>query len=194
MNLAAEGMWLSWSSGQSCAHFFTEVLAKYRTAIPNVKYGLGGLSPGGSQQGVRTESKAFAQGMISYGIMNSLDANFVHVYTESNWEGPYEMSWVQWNLDNISLPTWITESSWHTPVGADGKRTIVPGNEYAAKLASLKTKLDQTRVKGVTYYCASASNDAFRHECFVISADRNKPYENGSSRGIATELRRIVDA
>ena len=194
MNLQPEGWSQAWGTGRSCMEFFKPVIKAFRAAMPNCRYGIGGLSPGGDIGGVRAGSDLFMSQMIGHPSWDDYDTMFAHVYTVNDWYGPHEISWID-SIEAVThKPIYISESSYHSPIGSDGYRVVVPGAVYAAKLAELIELLDERKTRGVAFYCMSASNEEFRHESWVISEHAQTPNVNVESRGIASALRALIPA
>jgi uncharacterized protein YraI len=182
-NLTMEGLDFSWRNGTECVAFFATVLSRYKEQMPDVQYGLGALSPGGSIPQTRRDSKVFLNEMLLHPRWNDFDAHLVHLYTSGDWNNDI------WWLDHCQAKTpamnvWITESSWHTDDGQSGR-------SYAAKLVELLDLLDRRPTRGITFYCVSASNPDFYHEAWCRGGDRANPAQNVMSRGIAREIRRL---
>jgi hypothetical protein len=181
-NLTLEGLSSSWQNGTECLAFFAQVLDQFKARIPDVKYGMGALSPGGSIN-IRRDSKLFLKEMMQHSRWNDFNVHLVHLYTTGNWDNDI------WWLDHCQAKTpanmgiWITESSFHTSNGTSG-------TDYAAKLVELLNRLDQRPTRGVTFYCVSASNPDFQHEAWCRSTNGG-PFQNVASRGIAAEIRRL---
>lgn len=182
-NLLMEGLTHSWVNGNDCVSFFTDVLDRYKSRLPNVRYGMGGLSPGAHIPNVRRDSFAFLDEMRSHPRWSDFDVHCVHLYTSGDWND--DIGWLDHcQTKTPATPIWITESSWHT---ADG----TGGSDYGAKLVELLDLLDERPVHGITFYCISASNPDFYHEVWCRSANKERPWERIESRGVAAEIRRL---
>ena len=193
-NLKLEGLSIngsngSWVDGYGCVNFFYEVWTKYKTTLPNVKYGIGGLSPGHAQANFRANSREFFLSMASHNNFAVFDVACLHCYTTSNWLGHSEVPEIEWAHTVTDKPIIITEASYHTPIDPNtGYRSVIDGIVYANKLYDLLTKLDLLPTLGVAWFVASASDPAFRHESFCISLNENTPYVDLYDRGIAARL------
>lgn len=187
-NLDAEGFGWSWQNGYECAVFFGTVLLEYTPKLPDgLRYGIGALSSGGAVPLVRQDAVVFLSSMMESASWSLFDVVLAHVYTSGNWEGPYEIDWIDHLQRFTGMEMWITESSYHPPETdpQTGYPAIINGNDYAEKLYELIEKLDQRPCKGVTFFAVSTDSLAFEHECWVIA---NRDGGGYYSRGVGARL------
>lgn len=181
-NLTIEGLDYSWKDGRECVEFFAKALDQYKVEMPDVQYGLGGLSPGAAIGDLRKNSVDFLDEMLGHPRWHDFDVHLVHLYTSGNWEDIWWLDHCQSKTPTMEI--WITESSWHTDDNTSGLA-------YAKKLFELLQLLDQRPTRGITFYCISASNSAYFHEAWCRSHNASHPFQNISQRGIAEEIKRL---
>ncbi|HID54739.1 MAG TPA: hypothetical protein EYP41_22220, partial [Anaerolineae bacterium] len=158
-NLVPEGLTGAWRDGATFADWWLDVLARYRKAIPGMRFIYPGLSPGTAVTGLKQDHVQFAE--ASRAAIEAADGLGVHLY----WSHVYPM---QWSLDVLDdyisrfrfKPIWVTEASNNkggTPVHKKAQQYL----KFWQELQKRPT------VEGVTYFVASASNPAFREEVWV---------------------------
>lgn len=168
-NLTAEGMGSAWSDGASFANWWLELLDRYRTALPDMRFIYPGLSPGSAVSGIKEDHIRFIE--ASREAVEAADGLGVHLY----WSKVYPMEKTLDVLDDyISRfrykPIWVTEASNNK----GGTSAAVKGRQYLEFWQELQNR---PTVQGVTYFVASASNPNFAEEVWV-------------GRGIATVVGR----
>ena len=158
-NLVAEGYQSTWQDGTEFAAWWLQLLAQYRTALPNTRFIYPGLSPGHDIDGVRTSQIQFLE--QSRAAIDAADGLGVHLY----WGRGGSMGDALATLDEVigrfpNTPIWITEASYNADGISDQQRAA----EYLAFANALKAR---PAVQGVTFFVASASNPAFAPETWV---------------------------
>jgi murein DD-endopeptidase MepM/ murein hydrolase activator NlpD len=181
-NLHNEGHTLSWTTGAECVDFFAMVRELYGNSLDGVRYGIGGLSPGGTVPDQRYNATSFLYSMLSSNNWSMFDVYFIHLYSVGPWSD--EIGWLDLCQTQTNMDIYITESSTHL---------ALTGEQYAANLYQLIELLDQRPCLGVTFYCASASNKTFWHEAWCHNPDRDDDqWQNVQSRGIGSHLRDLI--
>ncbi len=158
-NLTLEGLGGAWRDGATFADWWLDVLARYRKAIPGMRFIYPGLSPGAAVTNLKQDHVQFAE--ASRAAVEAADGLGVHLY----WSNVYPMEWSLNVLDDyISRfrykPIWVTEASNNkggTPVHKKAQQYL----KFWQELQKRPT------VEGVTYFVASASNPAFKEEVWV---------------------------
>jgi hypothetical protein len=152
-NLVQEGLTTSWQDGISFAVWLQEVSGLYRIALPDVALAYPGLSPGADVPGIRMDSTRFMNESASAAAL--LDYVGAHAYWAANWPMQLALDTVDGYLATFPDKTIIvTEAS-------NNRRDTTPENkaneyiEFASRLG------ERQRVYGVTYFVASASNQAW---------------------------------
>ena len=158
-NLVAEGYQSTWQSGTEFAAWWLEILAQYRTALPNTQFIYPGLSPGNDINGVRSGHLDFLE--QSRAAVDAADGLGLHLY----WGRAGSMQDALATLDEVialfpDKPIWITEASYNAGGISDEQRSA----EYLAFVEALKSR---PTVQGVTFFVASASNPDFEPETWV---------------------------
>ncbi len=167
-NLTPEGWGGAWADGYAFAAWGLEVLRLYKQQLPNVRYLFPGLSPGGDVPGLRTDATRFLADSAAFA--RACDGIGAHAYWLSTADRANALGWVA-HHESFNKPIWVTEASFKTPTTADEMAV-----QYKAFHQELRTR---PLVQGVTFFVASASNPAFRDECWVV---------DGQSRGIAQRI------
>lgn len=158
-NLVPEGLTGAWSDGETFANWWLDVLARYRQAIPNMRYIYPGLSPGADVSGIKQDHIRFIE--ASRRAVEAADGLGIHTY----WSNVYPMDRAIDVLDDyISRfrykPIWITEAS-NNKAGTSTFRKAQQYLDFWQKIQERPT------VQGVTYFVASASNPEFAEEVWV---------------------------
>lgn len=174
-NLRAEGMGGGvWADGKQFNAWFIQVLSAYRVQLPGVKFMFPGLSPGGTiiQDGLtfRVDNQIFATDCTQ--AIAAADALGIHAYWNSNDAPlPTALAVVDWYLAKFGKDIWITEASNNKGAPAE-----VMAQDYVAFWREIRKR---PRVRGVTYFVASASDPAYGHETWV-------------DKGIAAKVRHFL--
>jgi hypothetical protein len=158
-NLVPEGLGASWADGGAFAAWFSELLAKYRQALPGVRFLYPGLSPGNAVNNLKHDHIQFVE--ASRRAVEAADGLGVHIY----WSNVYPMTTALSVLDDyISRfrfkPIWVTEASNNKA----GTTAAQKGTQYLRFWQELQKR---ATVQGVTFFVASASNPAFAEEVWV---------------------------
>ncbi len=172
-NLVAEGMGSSWADGTAFRPWFLDVLSRYRTALPGVRFLYPGLSPGGSVPGIRQDHMQFLS--QSKEAVRQADGFGAHIY----WAFNFPMSTALRMLDDMltflrdngmsNKPVFVTEAS-------NNKGNTTPAQKGAEYVTFWRELIARPVTKGVTYFVASANHPDFQEEVWVTG---------GGSRGIA---------
>ena len=174
-NLKQEGWGKSWANGTEFGNWILDVMLSYRMALPTVRYMYPGLSPGGDEAGVRTNSTRFLNDCAT--AISGFDALAAHCYWSNGWQMVTALGWLDAH-QKYGKPVWVTEAS------RNDRPQAVPVAQYAAEYVAFWQECrKRPEVQGVTYFVASASNGYFAPECWIVS---NK------SRGIASEMKRLA--
>lgn len=177
-NLVQEGLGASWVDGKAFNDWYLQVLVKFQAAFPNCRMMFPGLSPGGYLEGIRQDSTQFLQ-QCTQAIAQSDDLG-AHAY----WSDTYKMSAAIHHVYlhvKYSKDIWITESSYNEKSMKSGEFLA---NQYFMFINALGG-ISEARVKGVTFFVASASNPQFKYEAWVTKT---------STRYIATKLQQLLGA
>lgn len=158
-NVVQEGLGRSWSDGASFGVWWLELLAKYRQALPGVRFIYPGLSPGSSVSNLKQDHIQFVE--ASRRAVEAADGLGVHIY----WSAVYPLKDAVGVLDDyISRfrfkPIWITEASNNK----GGATVAQKAQQYLQLWHELQRR---ATVQGVTFFVASASNKAFADEVWV---------------------------
>jgi hypothetical protein len=158
-NLVPEGLGASWADGGAFGAWWSSVLAKYRQALPGVRFIYPGLSPGSAVSGLKHDHIQFIE--ASRRAVEAADGLGVHIY----WSSVYPMTTAIGVLDDyISRfrfkPIWVTEASNNKA----GTSASEKGRQYLNFWQQLQRR---ATVQGVTYFVASASNQEFAEEVWV---------------------------
>jgi hypothetical protein len=158
-NLVSEGLGASWADGGAFGAWFSELLAKYRQALPGVRLLYPGLSPGTAVTGIKHDHIQFIE--ASRKAVESADGLAAHIY----WSNVYPMATALAVLDDyISRfrfrPIWISEASNNKT----GPGPAQKGTQYLRFWQELQKR---ATVQGVTFFVASASNPLFAEEVWV---------------------------
>jgi hypothetical protein len=158
-NLVDEGLGSSWSDGTTFGKWWTDLLKRYRRALPGVRFIYPGLSPGTTVTGVKQDHIRFLE--ASRSAVEAADGLGIHLY----WSNVYPMSQALAVLDDHisrfrARPIWITEAS-HNQGAINPVRMA---QEYLRFWRELQSR---PVVQGVTYFVASASEPKFAHEVWV---------------------------
>jgi hypothetical protein len=152
-NLVPEGLTFSWQDGASFAAWLLEVTGLYRAALPNVDLAYPGLSPGPDIPGIRMDSARFMRDSSS--VAGVLDYIGAHAYWAANWPMQLALDTVDEYLVAFPGKTIIvTEAS-------NNRRDTTPENKAAEYIEFARRLGERSRVYGVTYFVASASNQAW---------------------------------
>ena len=158
-NIVPEGLGASWADGAAFSAWWLDVLARYRQALPGVRFIYPGLSPGSSVTNLKHDHIQFVE--ASRAAVEAADGLGVHLY----WSAVYPMKEALNVLDDyISRfrfkPIWVTEAS-NNKAG-----TTVPqkAQQYLQFWQELQKR---PTVKGVTYFISSASNPVFGEEIWL---------------------------
>ena len=158
-NLVAEGMGSSWEDGRSFANWWLDVLKRYQTALPDMRFLYPGLSPGSSVSNVKADHIQFLE--ASRTAVDAADGLGIHLY----WSNVYPMEKSLDVLDDYIArvrhkPIWITEAS-------NNKAGPTPQQKAQQYLQFWKELQQRPLVQGVTFFVASASDPAFANEVWV---------------------------
>jgi hypothetical protein len=158
-NLFDEGLGSSWSDGTTFDKWWTDLLNRYRRALPGVRFIYPGLSPGTTVTGVKQDHIRFLE--ASRSAVEAADGLGIHLY----WSNVYPMSRALAVLDDHisrfrARSIWITEAS-HNQGEINPVRMA---QEYLRFWRELQSR---PVVQGVTYFVASASEPKFAHEVWV---------------------------
>jgi hypothetical protein len=158
-NIIQEGLGASWTDGASFAAWWLDVLARYRQALPGVRFIYPGLSPGSTVSNLKQDHIQFLE--ASRGAVDAADGLAVHIY----WSAVYPMKTAIGVLDDyISRfrfkPIWVTEASNNKA----GTTVAQKANQYLQFWQELQSR---ATVQGVTYFVASASSPDFKEEIWV---------------------------
>ncbi|MCC7359628.1 MAG: M23 family metallopeptidase [Anaerolineales bacterium] len=158
-NIIQEGLGKSWTDGASFAAWWLDLLAKYRQALPGVRFIYPGLSPGSSVSNLKQDHIQFLE--AGRRAVDAADGLGVHIY----WSAVYPMKTAIGVLDDFISrfrfkPIWITEAS-NNKAG-----TSVPqkAQQYLQFWQELQRR---ATVQGVTFFVASASDKTFAEEVWV---------------------------
>jgi hypothetical protein len=158
-NLVAEGLGRSWADGASFGMWWSELLAKYRRALPGVRFIYPGLSPGYSVSGVKQDHIQFVE--ASRAAVEEADGLGVHVYWSNVWPMPQAVAVLDDAINRFrDKPIWVTEASNNK----GGTSAAQKAQQYLYFWHELQKRAG---VQGVTYFVASASNPAFAEEVWV---------------------------
>lgn len=158
-NLVPEGLTGAWRDGATFADWWLDVLARYRKALPDMRFIYPGLSPGSAVTGLKQDHVQFIE--ASRKAVEAADGLGIHLY----WSNVYPMEWSLNVLDDyISRfrykPIWVTEAS--------NNKSGTPVYKKAQQYLKFWQELQKRpTVQGVTYFVASASNPAFKEEVWV---------------------------
>lgn len=158
-NLVSEGLGASWADGGAFGAWWSSLLAKYRQALPGVRFIYPGLSPGHAVSGVKHDHIQFIE--ASRRAVEAADGLGVHIY----WSNVYPMTTAIGVLDDYIArfrfkPIWVTEASNNK----GGTSPAEKGRQYLRFWQELQRR---ATVQGVTYFVASASNRDFAEEVWV---------------------------
>lgn len=150
-NLYTEGLGSTWQNGTGFNTWFLDVLNRYRTNLPGVRFMFPGLSPGGSIDGVRIADTEFIAGC--HNAVNSVDALGIHTYwNQTDMESALNvLDWYRSQFPTKYI--YITEASNNKTWG-----NITPAQkaqQYISYWQALKTR---PKMAGVTYFVLNASN------------------------------------
>jgi len=158
-NIIQEGLGTAWTDGATFADWWLDVLARYRQALPGMRFIYPGLSPGSSVGNLKQDHIQFVE--ASRAAVEAADGLGVHLY----WSSVSPLKDALDVLDDFISrfrfkPIWVTEAS-NNKAG-----TTVP--QKAQQYLQLWQELQKRpTVKGVTYFVASASNQTFAEEIWV---------------------------
>jgi hypothetical protein len=135
------------------------VLARYRTALPGVRFLFPAVSPGAAIDGLRQEHVSFLE--QNRAAIEASDGLAVHVY----WSAVSPQEDALATLDDIigrfpDTMIWITESSYNKGGIDDQQRA----QEYLTFIDALKLR---SNVQGITFFVASAQNPTFEPETWI---------------------------
>jgi hypothetical protein len=152
-NLYQEGHGVNWSNGAEFGHWIGQVLSMYKEAFQGYQFIFPGLSPGGDVNGIRYDSTRFMQGASN--IIPAFDYLGVHAYWAANWP-------MQWALDTVDQALAMYPSKYVVITEASNNRRDTTQDNKALEYINFWRALQQRpRVFGVTYFVASASNEAW---------------------------------
>jgi hypothetical protein len=158
-NVVAEGLERSWADGATFSAWWSELLVKYRRALPGVPCIYPGLSPGYSVSGVKQDHVQFAE--ASRAAIEMADGLGVHVYWSNVWPMPQAVAVLDDMINRFrDKPIWVTEAS-------NNKGGTSPAQKAQQYLYFWQELQKRGSVQGVTFFVASASNPAFAHEVWV---------------------------
>lgn len=167
-NLVQEGMTGAWDNGAEFNGWLTNILSLYRANLPGVKFLFPGLSPGEHIPGVRQDHWTFLAACQA--VIALCDGLAVHIY----WAADYPMSTALGVLDGYlsrvqGRPVWITEASRNDRVNPP------PASVYAADyILFWRESGRKQRIRGVTYFVASASDPTFAAEAWIAASGQSK--------------------
>jgi hypothetical protein len=158
-NLVSEGLLTSWSDGATFAQWWLEVLARYRQALPGVRFIYPGLSPGSAVSNIKHDHIQFIE--ASRAAVEAADGLGVHLY----WSNIYPVERALEVLDDyISRfrykPIWVTEAS-NNKAGTSAGRKATQYLKFWEELQKRPT------VQGVTFFIASSINPQFSEEVWL---------------------------
>lgn len=158
-NMVAEGLQHSWSDGATFGAWWSELLAKYRRALPGVRFIYPGLSPGYSVSGVKQDHIQFAE--ASRAAIEEADGLGIHVYWSNVWPLPQALAQLDDTVNRFhDKPIWVTEAS-------NNRGGTPPAQKAQQYLFFWQELQKRAGVQGVTFFVASASNPAFADEVWV---------------------------
>ena len=158
-NIIQEGLGKSWTDGASFSTWWLDLLAKYRQALPGVRFIYPGLSPGSSVSNLKQDHIQFLE--ASRRAVDAADGLGVHIY----WSAVYPMKTAIGVLDDFVSrfrfkPIWITEAS--------NNKAGTPVPQKAQQYLQFWQELQRrATVQGVTFFVASASDKTFAEEVWV---------------------------
>ncbi len=158
-NLATEGLGASWKNGPEFVEWWLELLRRYRTVLPGVRFIFPGLSPGASVANLKIDHIQFIEACRK--AVEAADGLGIHLY----WSNVYPMSRSLEVLDDYinrfrGKAIWVTEAS-------NNKGGAPPEQKARQYLAFWHILQKRPMVKGVTFFVASASNPRFGEEVWV---------------------------
>jgi len=158
-NLVQEGAKWSWCDWNQWERWAFALLQDYRAALPGFPFMYPGLSPGNEIEGVRQHAMHYLQ--RNSRLINEMAHLGIHLYW--NPDGPGTKEPLAY-LDKViqmypNKPIWVTEASIPYDMDNEARARAYIGFWHELQL--------RKSVKGITYFCASASNRDFRHETWV---------------------------
>jgi hypothetical protein len=158
-NTSNEGLGSTWSDGATFGQWWLELLKKYRRVLPNTRFIYPGLSPGTTVTRSKLDHVQFVE--ASRSAVEAADGLAVHLY----WS---EFSPLDKALDTLddyisrfrSKPIWVTEASRMQ----GGVTPAEMAQEYLRFWRELQSR---PVVQGVTYFVASASNEAYADQVWL---------------------------
>jgi hypothetical protein len=158
-NLIAEGLDTSWTDGEAFEKWWLDVLRRYRSALPGVRFIYPGLSTGSTVLGVKQDHIKFLE--ASRGAAEAADGIGVHIYWSNNFSMQEALSILDDYISRFrDRPIWITEAGRND--GAVSTAKIA--QEYLRFWHDLQKR---TVVQGVTFFVASATNPDFAQQVWV---------------------------
>lgn len=158
-NIIQEGLGSTWSDGAAFATWWLDLVAKYRQALPGVRFIYPGLSPGSTVSNLKQDHIQFLE--ASRRAVDAADGLGVHLY----WSAVYPLKNALGVLDDFIArfrfkPIWITEAS--------NNKAGTPVAQKAQQYLQLWQELQRrATVQGVTFFVASASDKTFAEEVWV---------------------------
>jgi hypothetical protein len=158
-NVISEGLATSWTDGEAFEKWWLDLLGRYRSALPGIRFIYPGLSTGSTVSDVKQDHIQFLE--ASRGAIEAADGIGVHLY----WSNVFPMRETLSMLDDYisrfrDQPIWITEAG-RTDGGVSAAKTA---QEYLRFWNELQKR---TVVQGVTYFVASATNPQFASQVWV---------------------------
>lgn len=160
-NLYTEGTGSTWGNGAGFNNWLLQVISLYRTQFQGVRLMYPGLSPGEPVPQIRLPWYQFF--VDSSAAANACDYVGAHTYWNTIPYSPYTMDAAIAELTHLlsatSKPVIVTEAS-NNKAGNPADK----GQQYITFWNRLKSF---SKVKGVTYFVASASNPAYANEVWL---------------------------
>ncbi len=158
-NLVDEGLGAAWPDGAGFSAWWMALLAKYRAALPGVRFIYPGLAPIGTVVNVAQDFVQFLE--ASRAAVDAADGLGVHLY----WSSVYPQARAIAILDDYIgrfrfKPIWVTEASNNKA----GTTVADKGRQYLELWQALQRR---PTVQGVTFFVASATAPAFAEEIWL---------------------------
>jgi Glycosyl hydrolase catalytic core len=158
-NVAPEGLGHSWTDGASFATGWLDLLARYRSALPGVRFIYPGLSPGSTVTNIKLDHVQFLE--ASRNAIDAADGLGIHIYWSPIYPLSSALGVVDDSISRVRFKRlWVTEASNNKA----GNSAPDKAQQYLQCWQELQKR---ATVKGVTFFVASASNPAFGEEIWV---------------------------